>query len=664
MRPCECRGCDPSPCPCPLATVLDEWSGDKDFTNNRDVTQMPGWTRELEHNRDSNVLGYLWRIVGRDWRLPKYLDGEFPPEVERFPDGQVVALGPVRDFRLYGSKFSNANLADDVVTAISWLRTSWCEIPVTRYYSGSPNPFFSEGFSYLNSGVWYWHGYYDYALGSLFPLGPLANYQLQLGVIRCDCKNGLYITWPNANPESQPATPFLLRLLDDGKDSSGVQVRPKLQELRIPGSPISGAFGLKVGVCSFGAVVGDVEYIFDITATATEIQSWIRQQTALGVDLSNVVCTGGPLPAESILISVPVDPNWSLCVYADLSKVHYTMVGHESRWMTRCEQDARAWSGDIYDNRVPVACPVDAISDGKLLDGIFTRWGRVSPSAFINRPPGGYRQLDFSDLSSCRILFLRFATGYAAIAASSVAPEDLAPIGDLSSAVSAWLALGGRTLVLDGACAINTGAEWANAFRSRDMLPAGSTESACRIPANSLNSLLAAIGSSMSVQNMWTGSSSPIAWGGSIINNAFGSPEIVRETQAVPAGSSHSLQQGASSISQTARILSPPVNGSSVAIILDATTPAANLLVINGGTPLMLWSKVRYEDSRGTFLETVQPFTALAVEDLANGSRILLSGAPGSLRDDPLNMPGPNLLPAIELIDLLPAAWLRSWMMS
>ncbi len=170
-KPCTC--CD---CPFPKVGVLLRWSGNRDFSGSRDVRTLQGFLDNINHwatylQERQHETNLLWRIVGKNFRA----DAEYRSPVGTFMrdafDGDVLAIGVLRNWLMYAPMFlGHTNSGEQ-----------------NAHYNGA-TVFGGHGFHVGYFDEWDWIG----EDGS----GDWADYELQLGGIRCECGHAVTVNWP------------------------------------------------------------------------------------------------------------------------------------------------------------------------------------------------------------------------------------------------------------------------------------------------------------------------------------------------------------------------------------------------------------------------------------------------------------------------------------
>lgn len=406
-QPCECRNCDNCPCPTSLPVVLREWSGNRDFTGDRDVTQMPGWSRALEHNRNSDAAGYLWRV--RAWS-DGYTEGEAIY-------GQVIRYGAVRDWTLY----------------CEWTN----RIAPGQPYGKSSLGYFGPTNGGTHEPAWYWTGRTG------------LRYTLELGVTRCSCGKGLYVNWPAESVE-RPDGELLIVATNGAAKTSRLELPPSTRG----GIVFLGQFDFDVAGVSTG--IPQVPW----NATAAQVKTAVEAINFVGTPaFAGVSVSGGPLPLNAIEVTyTPVLPLGGDRLWANFNWLLLPLDGRECRRMTVIEEDTRAWCGGAEAETVPHACKVDLLTDHfrSTWASSVDRIGYVESSAAQNESAVHRRIAGKSDLSRVDVVALHHEAlainDTSAGAVTFEASTFLQPLAD-------WLATGGKCLVLDGAVVMDVVAD-------------------------------------------------------------------------------------------------------------------------------------------------------------------------------------------------------------
>lgn len=444
---CAC-GCNCCECPCPsaLPTVLRTWTGSRDFTADRDIRQMPGWTEELQRFFALAPCGYLWRVVGWDWQQIPFAPAPpsgWPEIGVGVVDGEVLSLGVGRNGLLYGNY--GVGILGSAFAGVGGLRlgtdaSTWGR--KAGYFGGfvvaQPGP--------NNPPPWFWTGEITVAG---HPPHHWATYELQLGVIRCECRDGLYVVWP-ADGVSKPAAGILSVL-----QPNGVGV-PLIQRLQVPRTATRGIFTLAAAVAAFpgnGATPIELAYDASNADVKTAVEALTYYQSGGMPVFTAVSVTGGPLPSASVLIeATPTHPDptfAALRIAANWDRLRLRRNGFECRRMTPLEEDARAWAGNVTNPLIPMPCQVEVLTDygREIFAPAFDRLGYVERGADSGAGLAGAIRLHSSDFDGVSVLIL---------GAEHWVDQQPPEFGTSESSqprlglIAAWLSQPGRVLVLNG----------------------------------------------------------------------------------------------------------------------------------------------------------------------------------------------------------------------
>lgn len=633
-QPCGCRNCDNCPCPTSLPVVLREWTGDWDFTDDRDIRDMPGWSDALEHNKDSTAAGYLWRIVGFNWNPITFEPapsggwapvGAYYEDATDFPIGGVtasnldtLAIGPVRDWLLMGQfpvhtesawgnsrGIINTGFGDyrtgyqddlDYVTLHNWGVLSQLGHFGHKYaeFAGALDPVGNE---------WRWVG----SGAGFSPLAPggsaWATYQLQLGVIRCGCGNGLYVNWP-AITITRPTSMLLLSEIEGGLTTERLEIPPS-------------SYG---GTISFGNdVATDLPAAVAWNGTAEDVVDAIENTSWAGHPVVDVSATGGPLPFNPIEVSYRFTGGFAgTRITPDFSRLLLPANGVRCRRMIEIEEDARAWSGNDATPLIEHSCAVDVGVD----------WNRDSYATAFDRM-GWFENLQslsaritHSDLTTERVLILSRESLRVNAAPEYEDADADAMLGRLSD----WLDTGGKVLVLNGG--VSALADDATACST-----SVGVDNLAHYQARGWNYVLSALGSGCTMTGIGipvpTGNACGAVWGGflssvysvatHVDSDGGAAANYVRLT---PASGSHDLLENAEEIEVTSFAAS--VNsqdfGSFPLEFIGQIVPGANATTLYEITAAR--TQRQNPDSKAVWLDDVLP--GVVVESLPNGSWLII----------------------------------------
>lgn len=633
-QPCACRNCDNCPCPTSLPVVLMEWEGDFDFTNHRDITQMPGWSKALEHNKDSTAAGYLWRIVGFNWNPitaePAPSGGWAPVgayyyAANDFPTGGIMAgnldtlaIGPVRDWLLMGQSPTYTdptwgNSRGFINTGFGAYRTGYQDDLdyVNAHNQGVLSQIGHFGHKYAEiagaldplGNEWRWVG----SGAGFSPLAPddsaWATYQLQLGVIRCGCGNGLYVNWPTISV-TRPTSMLLLSEIEGGVTTERLEIPPS-------------SYG---GTISFGNDVStDRPAAVAWNGTAQDVVDAIESTSWAGHPIVDASATGGPLPFNPIEVSYRFTGGFAgTRITPDFSRLLLPANGTRCRRMIEIEEDARAWSGNDATPLIEQSCAVDVGVD----------WNREAYATAFDRMGWFENQLALSarirssDLTTERVVILSRESLMINPDAIYEGRDADAMLGRLSD----WLDTSGKVLVLNGGVS-------ALADDATDCSISVGVDNLTHYQARGWNYVLSALGSGCTLTGIGipvpTGNACGAVWGGFLSSTYSVATHVDTDGGAAanyvrltPATGLHELLESAEEIEVIS--FAPSVNSQELGYFpldfVGQIVPGANATTLYEITAAR--AQRQNPDVKAVWLDDVLP--GVVIEALPNGSWLII----------------------------------------